>query len=177
MSIRGNYPEYDNEFAAVGYLPFFTSHLLPPPLTPGPVEGRGKRSGVKDEATGVVRSDPVPGSKEGRLERPPEYWNRPASPFRDHLGLAPQPQEQHVRRHSSAPPSPHSKTSPPLDGASRTSRQRFGVRLWAPALYRFRLPNRRSSSAPPPPALSSAHHSRHPTPHTLNTLNINILQQ
>ncbi|HVR34959.1 MAG TPA: hypothetical protein VMS21_03830, partial [Methylomirabilota bacterium] len=49
--------------------PFFTSHLLPALFTPGPGEGKGKRSGVKDEAAGEVRSDPVPGSKAGRLER------------------------------------------------------------------------------------------------------------
>ncbi|HVR35170.1 MAG TPA: hypothetical protein VMS21_04895, partial [Methylomirabilota bacterium] len=51
--------------------------------------------------------------------------------------------------------SPHSKTSPTSRGASRTSRQRFGVRLWASALYRFRMPDGRSSSALPSHALES----------------------
>jgi hypothetical protein len=35
------------------------------------------------------------------------------------------------KRRIRAAPSPHSNTSPPSHGASRSSRQRFGVRLWA----------------------------------------------
>jgi hypothetical protein len=62
--------------------PFFTSHLLPAPLTPEPGEGNGKSSGVKVEAVGELRSDPVPGSKAGRLERPPEYRKPACVAFR-----------------------------------------------------------------------------------------------
>jgi hypothetical protein len=45
--------------------PFFTSHLLPAPLTSERGEVRGKRSGVNDEAAGEVRSDDVPGAADG----------------------------------------------------------------------------------------------------------------
>jgi hypothetical protein len=54
------------------------------------------------------------------------------------------------KRRSRFAPSPHSKRWPTSHGASRISRQRFGLRLWAPALYRFRMPDGRSIIAPPP---------------------------
>jgi hypothetical protein len=57
--------------SAIFYLPSFTS-----PSDPEPGEGRGKRSGVKDGASGAVRLDPVPGSKAG-----PDWGDYRLRPF------------------------------------------------------------------------------------------------
>jgi hypothetical protein len=57
-------------------------------------------------------------------------------------------------------------TRPTSHGTSRTSRQRLGVRLWAPALHRFRLPDKRSSSAPPPHPLEKRRIRFAPSPHS-----------
>jgi hypothetical protein len=128
-----------------------SNHCIKPSFAPGeqPQRGQSRQLTIPHSKTSPTSRGT---SRISRQRLGVRLWAPALHRFRMPDGRsssAPTSPPARKRRIRSAP-SPHSKTSPTSHGASRTSRQRLGVRSWAPALHRFRMPDGRSSSALPP---------------------------